>query len=174
MNSQKEEIIDEAVNKFQEVLEKTGLIDTANKLQEQLLKSQKTEADQAKDIECLVAKQGKQKKTNEIRGKNNIIESIDNKVMDKDMAKGNRVKQMHEIITRASDSELTIYKNAVEELLSKRESTSSEEGIMNSSDEIEIMDCPTSFDHRHCSNSLIDQFIADVRLKQNYSGETDE
>ena len=114
MNSQKEEIIDEAVNKLQEVLEKTGLIDTANKLQEQLLKSQKTEADQAKDIECLVAKEGKQKKTNEIRGKNNIIESIDNEVMDKDMAKGNRVKQMHEIITRASDSELTIYKNAVE------------------------------------------------------------
>ena len=69
-------------------------------------------------------------------------------------------KQILEMIAQASESELTIYKNAVDNQISKRDSSSSEEvEMLNSSDEVRVMDMEDARD------ILIDQFIADAREK---------
>ena len=62
----------------------------------------------------------------------------------------------------ASESELMIYKNAVDNQMSKRDSSSSEEvGFFNSSDEIEMMEIDDDQD----IDLLINQFIVEAREK---------
>ena len=51
--SQKEIILDEAVSKFEEVLQKSGFMETASQMQEQLIDSQQTVRNQAKELERL-------------------------------------------------------------------------------------------------------------------------
>ena len=71
-------------------------------------------------------------------------------------------------MTQASESELTIYKNTVENLInkSKRDSSSSEEMPFNSSDEIVPMEVDEVEANKLWDNELIANFISDVRDRQ--------
>ena len=83
---------------------------------------------------------------------------------------------LENILSKASVSELTIYKNAVEDHINKRDSSSSDK-VINTSDEIEIegqnfMDGSNLFKEREKvsqvtdNHNMINDFIAEVRERQ--------
>ena len=84
-------------------------------------------------------------------------------------------KCLNEILSKASESELTIYKSAVDNLIGKRDSSSSED-CLNSSDEIKLIELkensPVENEHldRESNHSFIEQFISDAREKQRFEG----
>ena len=92
-SSTKEEFIDAAVAKFQEVFMKSGFIETVNKLQKQLEEVEKEK--NQKDTDATKVKQTG----------NKHCSSDSNKIKD-----SNRISKM---LSQASNSELTIYQNAV-------------------------------------------------------------
>ena len=156
-------ILDQAVNRFQEVFINSGFMETTSKMQQQmqqqqrqLVESQKKLEEQAKELERV-----KRQSQNGNRGK-----SISNPANTKERQK--REKSLNEILSKASDSELTIYRSAVENLISKRDSTSSSEDGLNLSDEIRPMEIGIEDEYRapHDNQSLINQFISDARERQ--------
>ena len=150
--SQKELILDEAVSKFEEVLQKSGFIETASQMQKQLIESQQTVQSQAKEL-------GRLTKYDRSR-RDNAGKVVNNNTSRALKINGEKTKRINDIISRASDYELTVYKNAVENQISKRDSSSSED-VLNSSDEIMVIDTNANDTIGH-SSQLIDQFIADT------------
>ena len=67
---------------------------------------------------------------------------------------GEKTKRINDIISKASDLELTVYKNAVENQISKKDSSSLDD-MLNSSDEIMVMDTNANDTIGH-SSQLID------------------
>ena len=154
-SSTKEEFIDAAVAKFQEVFMKSGFIEMANKLQKQLEEVEKEK--NQKDTDATKVKQTG----------NKHCSSDSNKIKD-----SNRISKM---LSQASNSELTIYQNAVQNQINKRNNSSEEETgntsgessenrMINSSDEVE--DDLNEMVNEMINNSMVEQFIVDVRDHQ--------
>ena len=72
-----------------------------------------------------------------------------------------KMKQINDIMSKASTSKLTVYRNAVECQLSKRASSSSEEEIKMIDTSDEIIDSDETADMKNESNSMIENFIVD-------------
>ena len=163
---EKSQIIDEAVNKFQEVFMSSNLVQKTNDLQQQLIDSNRKLEAQSRELERLQRLENARRK-----------EDLPNSKTKGQSGREDRErisKQINEIFSKASDSELTIYKNAVENQISKRESSSSDE-CFNSSDEIMNVVELDQLGQRQelgqeIDNSLIKQFISDVRMKQRNDG----
>ena len=140
----REEIIDAAVAKFQDVFMKTGIFETANLLKKQLEPNQ----DSRKREQAVTKNKG---------------EEFSKKKISKDKF-NQSIGELNKLMSRASTSELTIYRNAVDRQIS-RFSSDDEQGklkIANSSDEqINISD--ESNETQPFDNSIIEHFIADVR-----------
>ena len=138
---------------------KSGFIETANKLQKRL-----------DDVEQMDRNKEEREK------KNNRTSSNRKKGNNKGKYKGSN--SIKDLIGKASNSELTIYKNAVENQISKRFSLSSSEGEINTSDEInvsnesvkkintsdEFVESDETMDM--LNDSLIEQYISDMREQQ--------
>ena len=95
-------------------------METTSELKKQL------EASQKKLAEMEEKDRLKHQESMEGRGKKSSHSKDDKNV---------RAKHLSEILSKASDSELTIYRNAVENQISKRDSSSSSDDCLNSSDE---------------------------------------
>ena len=171
--SQKEQIIDEAVSKFKEVFQKSGIIETTSQLQRQLAESQRTVRDQAREIEKLAKadKANKAMRPNTVLGK--LLGELMNRRKNFIVDNQEKVKKINELMSRASDSELTVYKNTVENQMNKRESSSSDE-ILNFSDEVTVIETNLIQSSQQMEvkqqnlnslqqDSLIDEFIADTQ-----------
>ena len=158
-NTGESQMINLAVDKIQEVFMNSEFMERANKMQiemkKQLEESQRKFMEQTIELEKLQ----KQAKENE-RGKTTINSQERNRTQE-------RQRSLNEILSQASSSELTIYRSAVENLISKRDSSSSEDGL-NSSDEMRVRvvneNTEDEMDIEIASNhSMIDQFISDSR-----------
>ena len=154
-NFSKEEIIDEAVAKFQDVFMKSGFIETMSLMKQQLENNNK-EKEKNKVIPV---------RENEASHKNRRMRN------DQPPKQGN-LRTLDKLMSQASMSELTIYRNAVENHINKRNSSSSEEDEKIVADEgMEISD--ESKESNEFNNSLIDEFIAEARertVSRNSSG----
>ena len=165
----RDSIINEAVDKFQEVFMKSNFMEVTTKLQQQLLQSQKQVAEQNKELVKLKAADRNSRDQRE-RGKTSNDKPMEQVTKEVLADRKRREKQLTDLILAASESELTIYRSAVENQLSKRDSSSSEEhegagGYLNSSDEIDVLEVSEQQD------VLIDQFIADVRAQNQQRNE---
>ena len=141
------EIINAAVDRFQDVFMKSGFLEKADQIQKQL------EA-QAQEKSTTVAAPKPEPKKQTQKGEKSLNKN-----------KTNPIAELNRIMSQASTLELTIYKNAVENKISKRASTSSEEEfnspLVETSDELEISDESNKIGIDN--GTLIENFITDVR-----------
>ena len=117
--------------KFQDVFMSSGIVETANLLKQQLNQKEPTNG----------ADDGKGTKSSN-RGK-----SVN-------------MNQLNKLMSKASTSELTVYRNAIERKISKRMSSSSDEEN-NKTNSIDL--CYGVNDDCRSGNTIIDNFIADAR-----------
>ena len=159
-NKEKEEFIDAAVAKFQDVLLNGSFVQaTAQMVQKQL------------EVNQHAFERDAQKEKIPVQGKEKTFSKDKNKLKNTN----GKLGELNSIIAKASNSELTVYKNAVENLIQKRVSSSSEEDMdltqdflqelivpIDTSDELE-MDSDENVLAGNKNESLINQFIADAR-----------
>ena len=159
VNINREEIIDAAVAKFQDVFMSSGIMETMSLVKKQL----KTDEEKNKH---------RQGKGGKCRSK-----SIDKKERGEFLTNLSRptdhnLSKLNKLMSQASTAELTIYRNAMESQINKRTSSSSEDEIDqlenkgHSSDleqsEVEISDESQEVVQSH-NNPFIDEFVADAR-----------
>ena len=129
--------------------------------------------DQAREIEKLAKadKANKAMRPNTVLGK--LLGELMNRRKNFIVDNQEKVKKINELMSRASDSELTVYKNTVENQMNKRESSSSDE-ILNFSDEVTVIETNLIQSNQQMEvkqqnlnslqqDSLIDEFIVDTR-----------
>ena len=134
----REEIIDAAVARFQDVFMKSGLTETADLLRKQMEQKNQT-----------TNKEDDQRK----RG-----ESMKRKLKSNNKS----MSELNKLMSQASTSELTVYKNAVENQINMHLSSSSEElKPIDTSDE--VIDSDETADFTKLNKSLVEDFIADTR-----------
>ena len=162
------EFLDMAMSKFQEVFMNSEFMETANKMQLQMEKQQKQLMDSQRKIDAQARELERVKKQAQTTSKGNGIPDK-NEILRKKA----RAKSLNEILSKASDSELTVYRSAVENLISKRDSSSSSEDGLNSSEEIRPIEILQEDMEEEDNHSLIEQFISDAREKHQSKSVTD-
>ena len=169
------EFMDEAMNKFHEIFMSSGFMQsTADMIQKKMLQNQEQGVNKIRKEESdgRNPTRYKSKTDRETGNRSKWNEGICPNIIHPHLSK---------LINRASTSELTVYKNAVENQINKRTSSSSEEDnegmnisdntINGLSDLMEIDQAP--LDHlipktcdQEANNAMIENFISDVRERQ--------
>ena len=149
----KDEIIDAAVAKFKVEFLKKGFMETNKLIDRQVNKRNRS---RSRD------RQGgsNSKKSDTRHGPQAYRDRTGNETVNQ------KVKVLNKMMSQASALELTVYKNAVENQINKRNSSSSEDNKMDTSEETGISD--ESNEQIVDSDLLINDFIAEARERTAY------
>ena len=164
----KEEFLDDAMNRFQDIFMSSEFMQTTVDMVKRNI-AKETAGNQSYS-------RGQHGEDTHRANKKAIDTRVDRSRNRPSQGKNSMNVDLEQILSKASVSELTVYKNAVEDHINKRDSSSSDE-VINTSDEIEIegqnfVDGSNLFKDKEKvsqvtdSHDMINDFIAEVRERQ--------